>query len=162
MNVSFFPQHRCKYYSVSTCILGTRRARYSTANHWGKGSFSNLLLMGFLFLDITIDMPCTVLLAKPKPKQRQKKKTTTIFGKFRNLDLCGVFRSYQRNRKVYLLVKTLKHLRLILKFCFLLCKSETSLGFASGTGCYLSITAMGLRFQCIHGLAIKSNGGDEA
>lgn len=74
--------------------------------------------------------------------------------KFRNLDLCGVLRSYQRKErkeKRDTLVRTLKHLIVILKFCFPLCKIKSSLGFVLGTRHYLFMTLNVLRFQCFHG-----------
>lgn len=114
MNVSSFCQHRYEHCSVSTCIWGNWRARYFPANRWGKGSFSTLLLTALLFLGITTHMPYTVLFAKPKQKQRQTNKQKPTSGKFRNLDLCGIFRSYQRKGKGHTFIKTLKHLRFIL------------------------------------------------
>ena len=147
MIVSSFPQRRYKHCSVNTWIWGHWRAWYFPANHWGKGKLLKSFAYSLLFLDITTDMLYAILFTKPKKKKKprtNKRKPTS--GKFRNFGLCGIFRSYQRKGKGHIFVRTLKHLRFILKFCFLLCKSKTSLDFALGTGCYLSITVMVLRF----------------
>ena len=145
MIVSSFPQCRYKHCSVNTWIWGHWRAWYFPANHWGKGKLLKSFAYSLLFLDMTTDMLYAVLFTKPKKKPRTHKRKPTS-GKFRNFGLCGIFRSYQRKGKGHIFVRTLKHLRFILKFCFLLCKSKTSLAFALGTGCYLSITVMVLRF----------------
>lgn len=99
VNVSSFPQHSCKHYSVSTCIWGTGELDISHLTIGIRGTFPNLLLAGFIFLDITTDILYTLPFAKPKQEHRQTNQPKTTPGKFRNPDLFSVFRSYQRKGK---------------------------------------------------------------
>lgn len=117
VNVSSFPQHSCKHYSVSTCIWGTGELDISHLTIGIRGTFPNLLLAGFIFLDITTDILYTLPFAKPKQEHRQTNQKPPL-GSL-EIQIFSVSSEVIRGKeKGDTFVKTLKHLKLTLKFHF--------------------------------------------